>query len=221
MKHIIFISCIALTLTVSAQRKADIGVLLGGSYYLGDINPSKHFYSPSYTIGGIYRYNFNKRYSLRFNGLYTRLVGNDADFPERNNPLRPDVSFNTNVLDLVAQVEFNFQPYMTGNEKGEFSPYLSVGIGYTAVISSSASNSAVTPTGTTNFPFSAGVKYNVDRRLSVGLEWSFRKTFSDTLDGVEGSIENGLLHNNDWYAFVGVFITYKFFKFAADCPAYN
>jgi hypothetical protein len=38
---------------------------------------------------------------------------------------------------------------------------------------------------------------------------------------VENQLGNTLLNNNDWYSFIGVFITYKFFKFAADCPAYN
>jgi opacity protein-like surface antigen len=221
MKNFFILIFVALAFTVNAQRNSDIGVLIGGAYYLGDINPGKHFYSPSFTIGGIYRYNFNKRYALRINGLYSRLVGNDDDFPDRNIPLRPRVSFNTNIIDAVAQIEFNFLPYITGSEKGAFSPYVSAGFGGTLVLGSSVSNSAVVPSNTLNFPFSAGIKYNVDNSLSIGAEWSFRKTFSDRLDGVEGLIENGLVHNNDWYSFVGVFITYKFFKFADDCPAYN
>ncbi len=221
MKNLLILSCLALTLSVGAQKNSDVGVLLGASYYLGDINPNKHFYSPSYTIGGIYRYNFNKRYALRFNGLYSRLVGTDDDFPERTHPLRPDVSFRTNIIDVVAQGEFNFLPYITGSKRGEYSPYVSAGLGYTLVMNATVANSPVTPSSTFNFPFSVGIKYNADRRLSVGAEWSFRKTISDGLDGVEGSVENGILHNNDWYSFLGVFITYKFFKFADDCPAYN
>ena len=32
---------------------------------------------------------------------------------------------------------------------------------------------------------------------------------------------HSVIHNNDWYSFLGVFITYKFFNFAAECPAYK
>jgi opacity protein-like surface antigen len=203
-----------------AQRKADVGVFIGGSYYLGDINPNRQFYSPSYAIGGIYRYNFNKWLSLRLNGIYTSLTGNDADFPNLRHPQRGDVSFRTNLLDAAAQLEINFLPYLPADKPKDVAAYIALGAGYNTIIGSS-STGPQTPNNHPAFIFGTGVKYNVDSRLSTGLEWSFRKTFSDNLDGVVGADGNSLIHNNDWYSLFGIFITYKFFKFASECPAYN
>jgi hypothetical protein len=69
----------------SGQKKSDIGILGGTSYYLGDVNPFRHFYSPSPAGGLIFRYNFNPRNSIRFHGMYVRIKGDPADFPELNN----------------------------------------------------------------------------------------------------------------------------------------
>ena len=70
-------------------------------------------------------------------------------------------------------------------------------------------------------PFGFGVKTNLTDRLSAGLEWSYRKTFYDKIDNVESPLGKSILHNNDWYSTYGLFITYKFVKFAADCPVYK
>ena len=63
---------------------------------------------------------------------------------------------------------------------------------------------------------------NVAKRVTAGAEWSFRKSFNDRIDGLENpSGVHSVIHNNDWYSFMGIFITYKFFNFAGDCPAYK
>ena len=73
-----------------------------------------------------------------------------------------------------------------------------------------------------SLPFGVGVKVNFPSRISAGAEWSFRKSFNDRIDGVENpSGLHSLIHNNDWYSFLGIFITFKFFNFAAECPAYK
>jgi hypothetical protein len=120
-------------------------------------------------------------------------------------------------LDVCLQTEYNFLPYTPNQNKWDYTPYLAVGFAGALVAGSDA--------GTSNFislPFSAGLKFTVSSRISAGLEWSFRKTFTDRLDGLENpSGKSSVLHNNDWYSMLGVFITFKFFKFATDCPAYK
>jgi hypothetical protein len=80
-------------------------------------------------------------------------------------------------------------------------------------------------------PFGFGYKMNVGRWLSVGAEVSARKTFSDRVDSDQDNLEGFInpevvgaiapFGNGDWYYFTGVFVTYKFFKFWDDCPAYE
>jgi hypothetical protein len=60
-------------------------------------------------------------------------------------------------------------------------------------------------------------------KVTVGIEWIMKKTFTDNLDGVRsfGQFNTpSLVHNNDWVALAGFFITIKPFERKGDCPAY-
>ena len=60
---IIFINFLSL-LSVQAQRN-EVGVLLGTTYYLGDLNPSKQFFLTKPAGGLIYRYIISSRWALK------------------------------------------------------------------------------------------------------------------------------------------------------------
>ena len=215
MKHLFIIFLVSFTaLTVNAQRFSDFGVLFGGAYYNGEINPTRQFYSPSLSYGIFIRLNLNKRFAIRTSGYYTHLKGNVNDFPDRVTHFIPThtEAFTKQLLDLTGQLEFNFLPYITGERNFLRSTYIAGGIGYG--IFSGSSNSLL-------IPFGIGAKMNLGERLSGGLEWSFRKTFADDIDNNPNPLGNSLINNNDWYSIFGLFISYKFVKFAADCPAYN
>jgi opacity protein-like surface antigen len=214
----IFVLAMVFPLTLPAQNKANVGIFAGTSYYMGDINPNRHFYRPSLAFGMIYRYNINTRYAIRANGYYADLSGNDLDF-SRINPDRPvsPANFQTSIFDIGLQVEFNFLPYTPNFGKWEYTPYISSGIAMGMIMGSNTD-----AVNTLSFPLGIGVKVNLTSRLAAGAEWSFRKTFSDRIDGIENPAgKNSFIHNNDWYSFMGIFITYKFFNFAKTCPAYN
>ena len=198
----------------SGQKKSDIGIIGGPSYYLGDINHSRHFYSVSPAGGLIYRYNFNARNSVRFHGIFVMLKGDPADF-EQPYPNSTTEAFTTNLVELGITTEFNFMPYETTNiRRDRYTPYVAGGMGYAFVLGGEP---------TLNLSFAGGFKYNFTRRMSAGVEWSFRKTFSDMIDNVQniGFENNVFFHNKDWYSIVGVFITYKIFDWGLDCPAYE
>jgi hypothetical protein len=170
-------------------------------------------------MGAFYRYNINTRVAVRANVFYASLSGNDLDFPDLLHPDRPvsPALFNTSLLDVGFQVEYNFMPYTPNVADHAYTPYLSAGIAGAMILSTD-----VTATNLLSFPFGIGIKMNVSKRITAGAEWSFRKSFNDRIDGVENpSGVHSVIHNNDWYSFMGIFITYKFFNFAADCPAYK
>lgn len=200
-----------LSFNVFSQRKADIGFFAGTAYYMGDINPNKHFYSPSLAIGPIYRYNFYLRNSIRFSGIYHKLRADGVD------QLGRSAKFPGSFVDVAAVYEFNFIPYKTADKKDNQSIYTSVGLGYHLAFG-----------GGNHFtiPFSIGYKFNVGGKLSIGLELSSRKTFTDIkIDGISNpGITDGDFHlvgNNDWYTFAGIFVTYKIFNYREDCPTYE
>ncbi len=108
-------------------------------------------------------------------------------------------------------------PYTPNVADHAYTPYISTGIAGALVL-----NSDQSATNLLSIPFGLGFKMNVSKKVTVGAEWSFRKSFNDRIDGIENpSGVHSVIHNNDWYSFIGIFITYKFFNFAAECPAYK
>lgn len=202
---------------VFSQRRSDLGLFAGISWYQGDIN-STPFYSPGLAIGPIYRYNFHPRTSVRLSAIFNQLSANDLHFHNQIQQLRA-ASFNSNGVDFAGVWEFNFLPYKTAFKKTKYSPYVMAGLGYHLIFSSD-----VYSENHFTIPFGLGFKFNVTKKLSAGIENSFRKTYYDKLDGIENFSTDEkyrLLGNKDWYTFTGIFITYKFFNFREDCPAYD
>ncbi len=212
MKQLLIICFVFSFALTKAQRYTDFGIIGGGAYYMGEINPTRQFYKLSPAVGALFRVNINKRFAVRLSGIYAGLRGSDQDFPDRYIPLRSPQSFSKQILDISGECEFNFLPYITGEDKWLYSTYVAGGIGTGIIIGNKPF---------LTIPFGVGFKVNLTTRLSAGCEWSFRKTFRDDIDNVENQLGNTLINNNDWYSFVGIFISYKFFKFAADCPAYK
>ncbi|MBU8892668.1 MAG: outer membrane beta-barrel protein [Bacteroidales bacterium] len=216
---LLFLLLFSTNLLIS-QSRTELGITLGTSYYQGDINNSRLFYSPSMTYGIIVKYNLNNYLSTRVKGFYGKLGGSDYDFSEIENQLR-GASFSTSFIDLSASIEFSFLPYTSSGyikkNKNRFAPYMFIGIGGNFLFSSEGFENPVT------IPFGLGIKYNIFERLTLGLEWSYRKTFTDEIDGVLNvqDVDNTpVIHNDDWYSLCGVFVTYKLFRDKIDCPTY-
>jgi hypothetical protein len=212
-----------------SQRNVNVGAFVGTAYYMGDINPNRHFYRPRPSFGMLYRINLNKRYAIRASGYYADLSGSDIDFGNRINADRyfEPVEFNTSLIDGTLQFEFSFLPFVPNTGKWDCTTYVAGGIGYSVILSSNVRTSLNAtylrnPIPYFTLPFGIGFKLNLSRRVSAGCEWSFRKTFTDRIDFLQNPTGDvSIIHNNDWYSFTGIFITYKFFKFAQDCPAYS
>jgi len=205
--------------------QAEIGLYGGASYYMGDVNTSKLFYSPSPVYGIMYRYNKNKRYAFRISAVRTTLKGNDADFTKNGYQVFRNHSFQTELNEFSMQWEINFLPYLIGNMSEDF---------ITAFVSSGA-NLMIAPMETPDFkemisiPLTLGVKANMSDRLSVGAEWTYRKCFSDYLDQLNNSEINSYIKiyqksyttSKDWYSFAAVFLLFRLSKDSYRCHAYN
>ncbi len=202
------------------QSRTELGVTLGTSYYQGDISRSRLFYSPSMAYGVILKYNHSNHLTTSIKGFYGKLSGSDSDFSDMENQLR-GASFSASLIDVSALIEFNFLQYTSSGyikkNKHRFTPFIFIGIGGNYIFGTSGFENPIT------IPFGIGIKYNIFERLTLGLEWSYRKTFNDQIDGVinvQDVNNTPVIHNDDWYSFCGVFVTYKLFKDKFDCPTY-
>ena len=205
-----------LSLTAAGQRNSDYGIFLGTSSYLGDINPDRLMYSPLPAGGVFYRYNFHPRYALRGNIFFGGIKGDDLDF-KNDFQLNRAASFSGMIGELAVQFEFNFLPYTTQGKFWDFSPYFAAGAALTYI-------NSVSMTFQPAIPFSAGFKVNIYKNMGLEAEYGFRKTFYDNFDGLNDLVapsDYAWLHNNDWYSFAGIALTWKIYNKLAGCPAYS
>lgn len=215
--YLCLIVCVIFIFKLPAQRYFDLGFTGGGSYYLGDINPNRHYYKLSPAFGAFLRYNLNNREAVRLSINYMSIKGDDADF---NNPYQQlrKASFDASFLELSCTFEFHFLPYVIHKKENGFSPYLYGGIGYLPYIDTPDNK------GTDiNVPFGAGIKYSLSKKVGVGVEWGMRKTFNDYIDGIinpGGEELKSFINNNDWYSFAGFFISFRLNDKSGNCPVY-
>lgn len=212
-----FFFFINLAISAYGQRNADYGIFGGVSSYFGDINQSKLLYSPLPAAGVLYRYNFHPRQALRGNIFFGGLRGNDRDF-NNSYQITRDSSFSGSIGELALQFEFNFLPYTTQGKLWDFTPYFAAGAG-AVFINTIPGIIAIEPV----IPFSFGFKVNIYKNMGLEAEYGFRKTFYDNFDGLNDMVaaeHRGLIHNNDWYSFAGIVLTWKIYNKLTGCPTY-
>jgi hypothetical protein len=204
------------TLSMHGQRSSDYGLMGGASSYIGDINPSAFLYSPSLAGGIFYRFNLHPRQSVRTSFLIAGLKGSDLDFKNSFQQTRA-ASFSGTVGEWAVQFEFNFFPYTTGGKRWDYTPYLAGGGGIAFV---STGGFTYVPV----IPFSMGFKVNIYKNMGLEAEYGFRKTFYDNFDGLKDLVapsDVSRIHNNDWYSFTGIAVSWKINSNLAGCPVYN
>jgi hypothetical protein len=231
---IALILAMAINFNGFAQDRIELGGFVGTSYYLGDLNPGTQFREPHLAFGGIARYIFNDRFVVKGTAIVGRLSG---QYPQKdvrlNEVTTQSYSFNRRVIDVAAMAEYNFMSYdHQFISSTVFTPYFTFGLATTAYqrYSNDIAGGDVKPVFVLSLPFGFGVKYKVTNWIRVGAEWTFRKTFVDDLDLTSnnppvdpsdpygfGQVSN--VHNNDWYSFAGVNLTFNLFRRKTTCKS--
>jgi hypothetical protein len=195
----------------------DVGVFLGGAYYIGDLNPTKHFAMTQPALGLFYRFNLNYRVAFRGGFNFGTIQGDDS---QSSNPdqLERNLNFKSRIMEMYAQAEFNFWEYKVGHTDFIFAPYIFAGISsFQFNPQANVKNEwidlrplATEGQGTSQndlhkpyklyqvaLPFGIGFKLSLSNQIGIGFEWGPRKTFTDYLDDVSGKYvdPNQLAHD--------------------------
>ena len=214
--QLIFIITFATSFASIAQQfrpNTEIGVLIGTSYYLGDLNTT-HFNQPSFASGLIIRKNIDRRFAYKAEVMYLNVKSderNSGDTIARDRGLH----FKSPIYELSGQVEFNFLPFQPENPLYTWTPYVYTGISIFH-FNPKAENQfgefvdlqelGTEGQGTTLFPdrkkysliqyaiaMGGGFKIAVNPSFNIILEYGVRKTFTDYLDDVSTTYPGNLL----------------------------
>lgn len=201
------------------QYRMEIGAGVGMVSYEGDFNGNV-LKNMQPMFSALWRYNFDPYKDLRLSATYGKLKGSSKDvdtyYPDY---ATEEYSFNRNLLDVSLVFEYNFWPYGTGRDyRGakRLTPYIYGGIGAT-----SASGGGSKSMFTANVPIGLGVKYKLNERMNLGLDWGIHFSLSDELDGVKDPYQvksSGMFKNTDCYSMLQLTLTYSF---KAKCRTCN
>lgn len=202
MKKLISILIFSIASLTAEAQFLEVGPVAGVSYYIGDINPSKHFAGVSPAAGLVARLNYTTRWTFKAALNIGTISASDAEY---NAIAGRNLSFESSLTEVSGQVEFNFLPYFTGSKKEFFSPYIFTGISafmfnpkafYNQTwielrdLKTEGQDTRAYPdrapysTVAMAIPFGMGMKLSIGSRWCIGIEWGLRKTFTDYLDDV-------------------------------------
>jgi hypothetical protein len=195
--------------SVKAQYESEVmegefGISIGAAHYFGDLNPRARLNRPKPAIGIFVRKNLNNYVALRVSGHYAKVgysdIYNSNEFEKRRN-----LSFNSNIFELVIQGDFNFFKFIPSDPDHRFTPYLTVGAGifsYDPYAFYRGQKVLLRQLGTEGqgnpaypdrkpystialcLPLGMGAKYAINPRMNVGIEIAHRFTSTDYLDDV-------------------------------------
>jgi outer membrane protein OmpA-like peptidoglycan-associated protein/opacity protein-like surface antigen len=196
------------------------GLMLGASAYGGDLRSKDLIFldQAGISFGVGLRYHLNAAFALRANLMRGTLKADDA----KDVAIRQErgYSFKTMLTEFTGQVEwhpFGNRRYGSGTFKKIWSPYLFGGVGFgitnpdtdfngqeSSRISADRNSSE---DATVILPFGAGVRIDLSEKVGFGIEYAYRGTRSDYLDGVS---QAGNPNQNDRYAMATIQLWKRF-----------
>lgn len=193
------LALLASAISVQAQRGWEAGPWAGVSYYIGDLNTSYDLGLPQLAGGMVARFNFNERLCAKFSGNYGKVKADDARSQNTFERAR-NLSFESEIIDLSAQFEFNFLPYTHGSDDEFFTPYVFAGLTgfyFNPKAELDGQLYELRDLGTEGqfkgeeyytisgaFNYGLGIKVDLSYRWSLNFEIGGRSTFTDYLDDV-------------------------------------
>ncbi|MCB0639847.1 MAG: OmpA family protein [Lewinella sp.] len=212
---------------LSAQPRAEIGLLAGGSGYLGDLTPSDMPPFDTWRPAVAVRAGWHIRYTwqIRLQLAYAQLAGTDQSFSDPEFAQQRGFSFKTDLGE--ASLQLVWEPWgktrfpARGGYRAIISPYLYAGWGAAWINPSTdfgphADNGfrtrvvedqkALPAGGQWVLPLGAGIHFDLSPRTSLGLEAGVTKTYTDYLDGISMAANPDAA---DWYAHAGITLTHR------------
>ena len=198
----------------------ETGVSGGLSNYRGDLAPNLKISNVRYSAGANLKYNIDYFSGVRLSINTLNVVGNDnhVKFPLYQ---QRGTRFAASVLDVAVLYDFNFIPFMHPKELKNWSPYLTMGLGFynARIKGEDVENLEPEPVGMT-LPLGVGSHIALNPKWVINFEFLSRKLFTDRFDLVHDTYndgtQRGISTNTDWYFSLQMGISYTFYS--VKCP---
>lgn len=222
MYRYLYIIVTFLAVQIASAQRYEVGLFLGGSNPISDVGSTFYVLPNAPAVGGLFKWNFHERMSVRIQITQTQLKGDDAqsDIPAKRNR---QFSFKSSLTEFALGAEFNFFRYKIKNLLDKpMTPYVYAGFvtfWHDDLYFDPAIAPPVEATDTTKrsldfaVPVAFGVKAKLGQRLILAGEVGFRYTLTNNLEGSvpkEKPFSFGVKGSNDWYTFSGITLTYTF-----------
>ncbi|MGI4760458.1 MAG: DUF6089 family protein [Janthinobacterium lividum] len=230
-------SAFFLATPVLAQHTSELGIGVGTTNYKGEVSPQFQWQNSRPALTVFYRRDISVPVTLRASVTAGYLRAADANVEGANGGVPPlqsyrQLSLTGGLVEAAGVVEYNFLDYHDRKDQHRMhlSPYLFAGLGlYYVNTTVSSANVALQPAFDRKgakvgiaIPAGAGLKLALNEHFNLGLEMGVRKTFTDQLDHTGD--QTPLLvnsHDQDWYYYSGVSLSYTFYKILCPPPYKN
>jgi len=229
MKYLVTFILITIGVFSAQSQTYEIGGILGGTNYIGDVGRTSIIAPNDVFFGAILKWNRSARHSFRFTAIHASISGDDAD-AKGNRRKERGLEFKNTFNELSLGIEYTFWEFDMYEGKPASAPYLYTGITYfwyealfkdltDNVIKDFDSDASIA------IPMVIGFKTTVGTKMIFAFEIGARYTFTDDLDGsnpVKGLEDNerikfGDINDNDWYVFSGITLTFTFGRQPCYC----
>lgn len=228
MKYFATVFLLLTTVFLASAQTYEIGGMIGGANYIGDVGKTTYVNPSTLAVGGIIKWNRSNRHAFRASLLIANINGDDAKSDNSRREQR-GYSFENTIKELSIGLEYTFWEFDVHSQEAISTPYLYTGLtafSYSA-LAKDEGNKITKYDNAISFaiPMVVGYKASVGRNAMVGFEVGARYTFTDNLDGsnpVKGkaddeSLKFGNVNSNDWYVFTGITVTFAFGRKPCYC----
>lgn len=202
-------------------QRSEVGFGLGTFNYTGDLVRTYDFTNsqPAFTI--FYRANISKVISFRASFTAGKLSASDANSPIDAFAVQRNASFDIFLSEVSGVYEYHFLDWRDNIRRLRFTPYVFAGL---ALFNMSGVKDKAEQYSTIQLavPFGGGMKYVINPKYYISLEFGIRKTFFDYLDNISDgdkaykNYQYGNANDYDNYFFLGVTLTRTFYDI--PCP---
>ncbi len=203
------------------RQRSEVGFGIGTFNYTGDLVRPYNFAFSKPAITVFYRNNLSKVISFRASITGGKLGATDTREQLDAFAVKRAASFDIFLMEVSGVYEYHFLDWRDTKRRLRFTPYLFAGLGL-FTISGVQNKTSQYSNVQMSIPFGGGIKYVINPKYYLSLEFGVRKTFFDYLDNISDadlsykSYQYGNKFDYDTYYFLGVTITKTFYDI--PCP---